>query len=384
MGPVTIQYKSGFRIEEKAQIYPLYSHISDTIGVIAEHRKLNGNNKYLRYGLQKIKDEYYFFDVRNTVNQNTKDKDFSEYICPYCKEKMFIVSSFERGKTTVPMHLKHYKKTNRNCIFRTDKNSLKLKEEYYNSDDYLTREMLDCVYNKLKNNNLTIRIPKGYKALKNVRTNEVRIEVQHETETVIRVQKGEDKFKDGNLPYIPHLIFYTDKENEVYCEITVKNSKSISQYYEIWKENQKTVLEIKKVEDPSLFPSKFLFEGDLSLTYLYDPILDKAKRQKLLAAKKLADKQRKEFEKNRPKLKVSKKQKRELRMEVANIAENYMQQLVDKNEIKVGSGGIFIDKNNNELKYKDITIQKENIITGGLIVYEIAINEIKRHGYIIK
>lgn len=256
MGPVTIQYKNGFRIEEKAQIYPLYSNISDTIGVIAEHRKLNGNNKYLRYGLQKIKGKYYFFDVRNTVNQNTKDKDFSEYICPYCKEKMFIVSSFERGKTTVPMHLKHYKKTNRNCIFRTDKNSLKLKEEYYNSDDYLTREMLDCVYNKLKNHNLTIRIPKGYKALKNVRTNEVRIEVQHEIETVIRVQKGEDKFKDGNLPYIPHLIFYTDKENEVYCEITVKNSKSISQYYEIWKENQKNSIRNKKSRGPKSLPKQ--------------------------------------------------------------------------------------------------------------------------------
>lgn len=383
MEPIAIRYKDGFKIEERSKLFPLLSDISDTIGVISEHRKLNGTNKYLRYGLQKIKGEYYFFDVRNTVNQNIKDDYYSEYICPYCKEKMFIVSSFNRGESIVPIHLKHYKKTHKDCIFRTDSRSLKLREEYYNSEEFISREMLDSVYNKLKNNKLNIRIPKEYVALKNVKTKEVRIEVKHKIETVIRVEKGEDRFKDIVQPYIPHLIFYTEEGNEVYCEITVRQSKSISKYYDIWKANNKTILEIKKVDDLSLFPKKFLFEGDLSLTYLYDPILDKAKRHKLLAAKKLADQRRKEIKENMPKRKVPKRVRRALKNEVSNLVNSYLKELVNENEINIHSNGDIFRKNGNKIDFKTIMIEKGDVVTG-MSVPEIAIDLIIRNGYRIK
>ena len=384
MEPIAIRYKDGFRIEEKAKIYPLFSDFSDTIGVISEHRKLNGDNKYLRYGLQKIKGEYYFFDVRNTVNQNIKDNDFSQYICPYCKEKMFIVSSFNRGRSIIPIHLKHYKKSHKDCIFRTDIESLKLREDYYNSEEFLSREILDSVYNKLRDNNLNIRIPDGYVVLKNTKTKEVRIQVNHRTETIVRVEKGEDKLKNSNKEYIPHLIFYTEQGNEIYCEITTKQSKSISKYYDIWKADNKTILEIKKVDDLSMFPKNFLFAENLSLTYLYDPILEKAKRHKLLVAKKLADEQRKEFEKNKSKKpNIPKRVRRALRDEVSKIVDSYIKELIDENIVKKESSDVILRRNGSKVKFKNITIEKDGVVTG-LNIPEIAIDKIIRNGYIVK
>ncbi len=36
------------------------------------------------------------FDVRNSVISKTKESAYNTFICPYCRERMFIVSAFER------------------------------------------------------------------------------------------------------------------------------------------------------------------------------------------------------------------------------------------------------------------------------------------------
>ena len=54
MKTLNIRYKDGFKIEEDTRLYPIKSDISDKIGVLVEHRRLNGSNRYLRYGIQKL------------------------------------------------------------------------------------------------------------------------------------------------------------------------------------------------------------------------------------------------------------------------------------------------------------------------------------------
>ncbi|HGT1593602.1 TPA: hypothetical protein ACMWF2_003380, partial [Clostridioides difficile] len=96
MKTLNIRYKDGFKIEEDTRLYPINSDINDKIGVLVEHRKLNATNRYLRYGIQKISGKCYFFDVRNSVISKTKESAYNTFICPYCRERMFIVSAFER------------------------------------------------------------------------------------------------------------------------------------------------------------------------------------------------------------------------------------------------------------------------------------------------
>ncbi len=75
MKTLNIRYKDGFKIEEDTKLYPIKSDISDKIGVLVEHRRLNGSNRYLRYGIQKLSGKYYFFDVRNSVISKQENRN---------------------------------------------------------------------------------------------------------------------------------------------------------------------------------------------------------------------------------------------------------------------------------------------------------------------
>ncbi len=286
MKTLNIRYKDGFKIEEDTRLYPINSDINDKVGVLMEHRRLNGSNRYLRYGIQKLSEKYYFFDVRNSVISKTKESAYNTFICPYCGERMFIVSAFERQGTMVPIHLKHYTKTDKECIFRTDSKSMKLREDYYKSEEFIHREIQDYVCKTAKEG-FKVSIPNSYKLYKNIKTNAIRAEIGKEQVNIVNAEIVYNESAKYDKKYIPDIILYTDDNRQIYCEISVYKSLNTAEYYEQWKDRGKTVIEIKKTDIMDTFLDEYKFSRDLLITYLYNPILDEARKRKLSLSQKI-------------------------------------------------------------------------------------------------
>ena len=286
MKTLNIRYKDGFKIEEDTRLYPINSDINDKVGVLMEHRRLNGSNRYLRYGIQKLSEKYYFFDVRNSVISKTKESAYNTFICPYCGERMFIVSAFERQGIMVPIHLKHYTKTDKECIFRTDSKSMKLREDYYKSEEFIHREIQDYVCKTAKEG-FKVSIPNSYKLYKNTKTNAIRAEIGKEQVNIVNAEIVYNESAKYDKKYIPDIILYTDDNRQIYCEISVYKSLNTAEYYEQWKDRGKTVIEIKKTDIMDTFLDEYKFSRDLLITYLYNPILDEARKRKLSLSQKI-------------------------------------------------------------------------------------------------
>ena len=240
----------------------------------------------MRYGIQKLSEKYYFFDVRNSVISKTKESAYNTFICPYCGERMFIVSAFERQGTMVPIHLKHYTKTDKECIFRTDSKSMKLREDYYKSEEFIHREIQDYVCKTAKEG-FKVSIPNSYKLYKNIKTNAIRAEIGKEQVNIVNAEIVYNESAKYDKKYIPDIILYTDDNRQIYCEISVYKSLNTAEYYEQWKDRGKTVIEIKKTDIMDTFLDEYKFSRDLLITYLYNPILDEARKRKLSLSQKI-------------------------------------------------------------------------------------------------
>ena len=286
MKTLNIRYKDGFKIEEDTKLYPIKSDISDKIGVLVEHRRLNGSNRYLRYGIQKLSGKYYFFDVRNSVISKTRESEYNTYICPYCRERMFIVSAFERQGSMIPIHLKHYQKTNKDCIFRSDSKSMKLRDAYYKSEEFLHKEIQDYVCKTAKEG-FKLSIPNSYKLYKNIKNNAIRAEIQKEEVNIVNALINYNKSDKHSKKYTPDIILYTDDNRQIDCEISVYKSLNSADYYEQWQDRGKTVIEIKKTEIMDMHLYGYMLSRDLIISYLYDPILDEARKRKISLSQKI-------------------------------------------------------------------------------------------------
>ena len=286
MKTLNIRYKDGFKIEEDTKLYPIKSDISDKIGVLVEHRRLNGSNRYLRYGIQKLSGKYYFFDVRNSVISKTRESEYNTYICPYCRERMFIVSAFERQGSMIPIHLKHYQKTNKDCIFRSDSKSMKLRDAYYKSEEFLHKEIQDYV-RKTAKEGFKLSIPNSYKLYKNIKNNAIRAEIQKEEVNIVNALINYNKSDKHSKKYTPDIILYTDDNRQIDCEISVYKSLNSADYYEQWQDRGKTVIEIKKTEIMDMHLYGYMLSRDLIISYLYAPILDEARKRKISLSQKI-------------------------------------------------------------------------------------------------
>lgn len=406
MKTLNIRYKDGFKIEEDTKLYPINSNINDKVGVLVEHRRLNGTNRYLRYGIQKLSGKYYFFDVRNSVISKTRESEYNTYICPYCGERMFIVSAFERQGSMIPIHLKHYQKTNKECIFRSDSKSMKLREAYYKSEEFLHKEIQDYV-RKTGKEGFKLSIPNSYKLYKNTKTNAIRAEIQKEEVNIVNALINYNKSDKHSKKYTPDIILYTDDNRQIDCEISVYKSLNSADYYEQWQDRGKTVIEIKKTEIMDMHLYGYRLSRDLIISYLYDPILDKARKRKIIESQKIIDNlnynkdiisQIESLDKcnefkvgdNIRKIDVNKTQKKAFKKKVNSDIKRYLNNLCKKNILrkeyidnrtKSQKMTVYFDvKENKEIKFINVSIEKNNNVTYKRIP-EIIENNLKNAGY---
>ena len=189
---------------------------------------------------------------------------------------MFIVSAFERQGSMIPIHLKHYQKTNKDCIFRSDSKSMKLRDAYYKSEEFLHKEIQDYV-RKTAKEGFKLSIPNSYKLYKNIKNNAIRAEIQKEEVNIVNALINYNKSDKHSKKYTPDIILYTDDNRQIDCEISVYKSLNSADYYEQWQDRGKTVIEIKKTEIMDMHLYGYMLSRDLIISYLYDPILDEAR-----------------------------------------------------------------------------------------------------------
>lgn len=334
-----IEEKRGDELEEEKELIPLLSDINDIEGIIAEHADLNGeNSKYLKYALININNRYYFFDVKNNAMELKKIAQGNRFICPYCKSDLSIVPGYERvvnNKTVqVDTFLRHYSKDEKSkeCIFHYSKDARERKYKMYLKEGIKHKKLKSKVIREAKN--LKFQLPKMYKILADLKTYRCRVEfVKYETKNIIEAKSEKKVLSKDNISkgYVPDVILYTDDGDEIYVEVTVSSGKMVSDYYDIWYRLGKTVIECK------------LKEEDIYFRYLYDPIRDKARKESVLTAKILADKQIKQLISNKI-IEIKNDLKRKYKMTIKNI---------NGNKVLVTSKGKVCESKWKHIIYKD-------------------------------
>ena len=118
------------------------------------------------------------------------------------------------------------------------------------------------------------------------------------------IEKQVLKKDEDTRGYRPDIIFYTDEDETIYVEITNSCGKTVNDYYEIWERLDKTVIEVKKYENCNISYMEmdeddqfFHIYDETIFRFLYNPIMDKARREQLELMAELSDR-KKEYEQN--------------------------------------------------------------------------------------
>ncbi|EMP0348736.1 hypothetical protein [Clostridioides difficile] len=166
---------------------------------------------------------------------------------------------------------------------------MKLRQNYYELEEFIHREIQDYVC-KSAQEGFKLSIQSSYKLYKNLHTNTIRADIQKERVNIVNAIPIYNTSQKNNKKYTPDIILYTDNNREIYCEISVYKSVNTADYFDEWKVLGKTVIEIRKTEIMDMHLDGYRLSKDLIISYLYDPILDKARKQKISESQKIIDK----------------------------------------------------------------------------------------------
>ena len=262
--------------------------INDKDELLAKHKVLNTDNDYLHFGLLRIDDKYYFFEVDNFVAEY-KSIEGVDFLCPYCKEPLFARSGWVNKKTKnkVRDHLCHYAKNKDEspCIFRTDYKSSKLKKKYYTSESFKHSFVKEQIFNYINNNTCEIEIPCKYKIDVNYKDYSSKVSYEYEKIKLVECEKEKKVLNkdDKTNGYRPDILAKDSLGNDVYIEITNCQGKTVNEYMDIWKRLGKQVLEVK-VSD--------YYNLGINFINLYNSVIEESRIENLKVMQELAGKRK--------------------------------------------------------------------------------------------
>lgn len=262
--------------------------INDKDELLAKHKILNTDNDYLHFGLLRIDDKYYFFEVDNFVAEY-KSIEGVDFLCPYCKEPLFARSGWVNKKTKnkVRDHLCHYVKNKDEspCIFRTDYKSSKLKKKYYTSESFKHSFVKEQIFNYINNNTCEIEIPCKYKIDVNYKDYSSKVSYEYEKIKLVECEKEKKVLNkdDKTNGYRPDILAKDSLGNDVYIEITNCQGKTVNEYMDIWKRLGKQVLEVK-VSD--------YYNLGINFINLYNSVIEESRIENLKVMQELAGKRK--------------------------------------------------------------------------------------------
>lgn len=320
-----VKHKHRDDFSDDNKYYPLFSNITDKIGVIAEHSQLNENEKWLQFALFKSDDKYYFFDVRKNAAELRQYVDDCKFICPYCGGDLFMVASHIRNgcQKKIPTHLRHKQSDDelvQSCIFNTgNKNYKDMRNEFFSGESYKHKSLKLRLYKLAKAGKLELLIPSAYDIVENLVSYEAKANFQLKPVRIVdalvetRVLK-KDEVSDG---YQPDLVLISEDGEYIFCEVTVSSGKTVEQYYTIWDRLQTPVIEFKYNENREMtqilnmmdaVKQMNFLEDELSeheelfvfnsatMRFLYSPIIDSARKEYHTKRTILADKLKADYE----------------------------------------------------------------------------------------
>ena len=336
---IDVKHKLRDDFTEDNIYYPLISDISDDEGVLAEHSLLNTDDNWLQFALFKDKGDYYFFDIRKNAIELRDYAEDSKFICPCCKGALTAVSAHTRcvnGEVIkVPTHLRHLKNDDSdylNCMFnKGNKNHQELKDKLYSGESFKHKKLKLRIFNLAKKGKMELSIPYDYSVVVDKANFEASVDFDYEIIKVVDavLEKRVLKKDDITNGYQPDITFITDTGEEIYVEITVASGKSVSKYSTIWNRLKRPVIELKYSENKDVTrtfnfldaceaidltdpDAEVMIYSNVSIRFLYSPIVAVAREQYHVARLKQANLRRVYLEEQRKKaeIKIKKKETR--------------------------------------------------------------------------
>ena len=296
-----IEFKNNDNLISRGKLIPLLSDIDDKEGVLIEHRELNKNSRNLKYALIKYNNKYYFIDAEKIIMELKLYTDNQKIMCPNCNQDLYIMQGYKRKNgIEVKAHLKHYINSEY-CEFKQYYNSKyeKINKGKYKGESKIHKNLKLSVATKINNEGIFLNIPKAYHI--EIDRYECWANIEYEEIYIEKAEIEKWAIKRGAEigGYKPDITAYDKNNQEIYIEVTYQTGKTI-EYYDKWKALNKTVLEVRKSDnvyiqkccDNEIYIDNVYIYDDKVFRFLYNPILDKARRKKLKVEALLADKER--------------------------------------------------------------------------------------------
>ena len=301
-----IKFKHNDNLANRSKLIPLLSDINDKEGIIIEHSKLNESNN-LKYALIKYNNRYFFIDSERIIMEIKQYTDNHKIMCPNCKQDLYVMQGYKRDNgTEVKAHLKHYINSE-DCDFKQYYNSKskKINKGKFIGESKIHKELKLSIATEINSKGIYLNIPISYNI--EIDRYECWANIQYEKTYIDRAEIEKWAIEKGNEEvggYKPDITAYDKNNKEIYIEVTYQTGKTVEEYYNKWNKLNRNVIEVRKKDNVDVEISCSQEEGYLKEIYihddkvfrfLYSPVLDEARREKLRIEAILATKEKEEF-----------------------------------------------------------------------------------------
>lgn len=301
-----IKFKNNDNLADRSKLIPLLSDINDKEGIIIEHSKLNESNN-LKYALIKYNNRYFFIDSERIIMEIKQYTDNHKIMCPNCKQDLYVMQGYKRDNgTEVKAHLKHYINSE-DCDFKQYYNSKskKINKGKFIGESKIHKELKLSIATEINSKGIYLNIPISYNI--EIDRYECWANIQYEKIYIDRAEIEKWAIEKGNEEvggYKPDITAYDKNNKEIYIEVTYQTGKTVEEYYNKWNKLNRNVIEVRKKDNVDVEISCSQEEGYLKEIYihddkvfrfLYSPVLDEARREKLRIESILATKEKEEF-----------------------------------------------------------------------------------------
>ena len=301
-----IKFKNNDNLANKSKLIPLLSDINDKEGIIIEHSKLNESNN-LKYALIKYDNKYFFIDSEQTIMEIKQYTDNQKIMCPNCKQDLYIMQGYKRKNgIEVKAHLKHYM-SSEDCDFKQYYNSKskKINKGKYIGESKIHKELKLSVATEINSKGICLNMPISYNI--EIDNYECWANIQYEKVYINRAEIEKWAIEKGNEEvggYKPDITAYDKNNKKIYIEVTYQTGKTVDEYYNKWDKLNRNVIEVRKKDNVDIeisysqedgYLKEIYIHDDKVFRFLYSPVLDEARREKLRIETILATREKEEL-----------------------------------------------------------------------------------------
>ena len=301
-----IKFKNNDNLTNRSKLIPLLSDINDKEGIIIEHSKLNESNN-LKYALIKYSNKYFFINSEQIIMEIKQYTDNQKIMCPNCKQDLYIMQGYKRKNgIEVKPHLKHYINSE-DCDFKQYYNSKskKINKGKYTGESKIHKELKLSIATEINSKGIYLNIPTSYNI--EIDNYECWANIQYKKIYVNKAEIEKWAIEKGNEEvggYKPDITAYDENNREIYIEVTYQTGKTVNEYYNKWGKLNRNVIEVRKKDNIDIeinysqeegYWKEIYIHDDKVFRFLYSPLLDEARKEKLRIETVLATREKEDL-----------------------------------------------------------------------------------------